>query len=156
MVTNNMNAWGNSLCFRRKQLLLHSTLEAWISLNSSNKGLAQVCSHCLLNIFCVCAVGYISCLGYEPRPSWNLAALETLQITCVNWEQRLSLYISIWPSAGPSLSIVPAVPVVLLQRSLVASEILPSIMGGWQTGRCGHREKGTCLLALTTVSIQAA
>lgn len=102
--------------------------------------------------------GYAQCIsspGEEPCLCWSLAALETLQITCVNWDQRLCLYISIWPYSWPISQHCAAGASGATTALTVASEILPSIMGGWQTGRCGHREKGTCLLVLTTVSIQA-
>lgn len=46
-------------------------------------------------------VQYLSSVGSEPCLCWSLAALETLQITCVNWDQRLCLYISIWPYSWP-------------------------------------------------------
>lgn len=76
---------------------------------------------------------------------------------------RLPVLIGTGPHVGNSVSALPAglslsveltAPAVLLKLT-AASEILPSITGGWQTGRRGHREKGTCLLRLTTVSIQA-
>lgn len=97
----------------------------------------------------------VSSLGSEPCLCWNLAALETLQIICVNRDQRLCLYISIWPYSWPGSSLCAGSASVDATALTVVSENLPSIMGGWQTGRCGYREKGTCLLVLTTVSIQA-